>query len=102
VKLVKDPFGNEVFIQQTVLEFGERLMRSENAFDDISTVIERPIMIFKTKDGTEFFYLRAIGWGKTMLIEVKKNNEHFEVMKYEINPPLQRIAELHLNAERLI
>lgn len=102
-KIVKDPFGNEVAIQQAVFEFARQLIQSEDVLDDIHKVIERPAMIFKMKEGClQLFYFRAIGWNRTMLIEVQKTNQHFEVVNYEVDPPLPRLAELNLKGERLI
>lgn len=103
MKLVIDPFGNEILIQQKIVDFKEQIKESEEIFDDISKVIERPIMIFRmNEDGTQLYYLRAIGWNKTMLLGVQKNNNHFEVINYEIDPPIERITELHQMGQRLI
>jgi hypothetical protein len=103
VKIVKDPFGNEIVIQQTVLDMNEHMTRSEDVLDDMGKVIEKPMMIFKMKDGpTQLYYLRAVGWNRTMLIGVKKTNEHFEVINYETDPPIERITKLHSKGERLI
>lgn len=102
-KIVKDPFGNEITIQEAVLEFTRQLIQSEDVLDDIHKVIERPAMIFKMKEGcVQLYYLRAIGWNRTMLLGVQQNNQHFEVVNYEVDPPLQRLAELNLKGERLI
>lgn len=78
-------------------------MQSEELLDDISAVIEKPMMIFKMKrDAAQFYYLRAVGWNKTMLLSVYKNKDHFEVINYEMDPPLQRFSELYDDAERLV
>jgi hypothetical protein len=90
-------------IQQTVVDFKEQIIKSEEIYDDISKVIERPIMIFKMDEvSTQLYYLRAIGWNKTMLLTVQKNNDHFEVINYEIDPSIERITELHQKGQRLI
>jgi len=103
VKLVKDPFGNEIFIQQTILDFNKHIIQSEEILDDISKVIEKPIMLFRMTEGNiNLYYLRAIGWNKTMLLGVQKNNTHFEVVDYEIDPDIERINELHVKGQRLL
>jgi hypothetical protein len=102
-KTIRDPLGNEVVIPQTVLDFDKHIIQSEDVMDDMSKVIERPIMIFRRDhEQNQLYYLRAIGWNKTMLIGVQKNCDHFEVMDYEVDPPLERITELHSNFERII
>ena len=102
-KIIRDPLNNEIFIPQTVLDFDKQIIQLEDVMDDISKVIEKPIMIFRSLgSSTHLFYLRAIGWNKTMLIEVKKNTHHYEVTGYELDPPIERITELHSTFERLI
>lgn len=102
-KIVNDPFGNEILIRQTVLDLNEHVAQSEDIFDDMSMVIEKPIMLFKMKEGpTQFYYLRAIGWNKTMLIGVQQMRDRLEVVNYEIDPSIDRINKLHRNGERLI
>lgn len=102
-KIVKDPFGNEIAIEQAIFEFTRQLIQSEDVLDDIHKVIERPAMIFKMKEGcVQLYYLRAIGWNRTMLLGVQEKNQHFEVVSYEVDPPLQRMAELNSKGERLI
>jgi hypothetical protein len=103
VKLVIDPFGNEILIGQTIVDYKEGILMSDEIYDDVSRVIERPIMIFKmNNDETQLYYVRAIGWNKTMLLAVERKNGHFEVVNYEIDPPIERIAELHQKGERLL
>lgn len=95
--------NNEIFIPQTVLDFDKQIIQLEDVMDDISKVIEKPIMIFgSVGSSTQLFYLRAIGWNKTMLIEVQKNVDRFNVTGYEMDPPIERITELHSRFERLI
>jgi len=103
VKIVNDPLGNRIIIQQTVLNFNEHIIQPEEILDDISKVIERPIMLFKmSEENVQLYYLRAIGWNKTMLLHVQKNNAHFEVRSYEIDPTIERINELHRKGQQLI
>lgn len=102
-KIVSDPLLNEIVIPQSVLDFSKHIVQSEDILDDISKVIEKPIMLFRMKDGeTKLYYLRAVGWNKTMLIGVEEINNHFEVIDYEIDPCIEKITELHLKFERLI
>lgn len=103
MKSVKDPFGTEVFIGPSVSRFNERTGYSGEELDDISAVIEKPAMIFKVKESeSEFYYLRLIGWNRIMLIEVRRIKDHLEAIDYEINPSIQRFAELRNNAEQLL
>ena len=102
-KTICDPLGNKVLIPQTVLDFDKQIIKSEDVMDDMSKVIERPIMIFRREEGpVQLYYLRAIGWNKTMLIRVQKNDDRFEIVDYEIDPPIERITELHSKYKRLI
>ena len=102
-KLIKDVFGHEIIVNQTILDFSEKLVQSDEVFDGIAMVIEKPIMIFKMNEGLiQLYYLRAIGWNKTMLIGVQKKGDHFEVINYQLDPDIERITELHRKGERLI
>lgn len=101
--MIRDPLGNEVVIPQTVLDFDKHIIQSEDVMDDVSRVIERPIMMFtRTSEQNELYYLRAIGWNKTMLIGVQRSHDRFEVIDYQVDPPIERITELHSKFERLI
>lgn len=101
--MIRDPLGNEVMIPQTVLDFDKHIIQSEDVMDDVSRVIERPIMLFQgITEQIQLYYLRAIGWNRTMLIGVQKNSDHFEVIDYELDPTIERITELHSKYERLI
>lgn len=103
LKIIKDPFGKEIVIQQKALALNQQLIDSEEVMDDISAVIEKPIMIFKMKEGPmQLYYLRAIGWNRTLLIGVQENGDHFEIINYQLDPPIDRINELHIKAERLL
>lgn len=102
-KIVSDPLLNEIVIPQSVLDFNKHIIQSEDILDDISKVIEKPIMLFRMKNGEKkLYYLRAVGWNKTMLIGVEEINNHFEVIDYEMDPCIEKITELHLKFERLI
>ena len=102
-KTVSDPLSNEIVIPQSVLDFDKQIVQSEDIMDDMSKVIEKPIMLFSMKEGeTKLYYLRAIGWNKTMLIGVEEINHQLEVTDYEIDPCIEKITELHLKFERLI
>ena len=102
-KTITDSLGNEVVIPQNVLDLDKDIIQSEDVMDDVSRVIERPIMIFgRNAEQCQLFYLRAIGWNRTMLIGVQKENNHFEVTGYEMDPSIERITELHSKFERLI
>jgi hypothetical protein len=90
-------------IPQTMLDFDKHIIQWEDVMDDVSRVIERPIMVFRSDiEQNQLYYLRAIGWNKTMLIGVQKSRNYFEVIDYEVDPPIERITELHSKFERLI
>jgi hypothetical protein len=102
-QIISDPLGNRIIIPQTVLDFNRAIIQSEEVMDDISKVIEKPIMIFRSNESPiQVFYLRAIGWNRTMVIRVQKNSNGFEVIDYEMDPSIERITELHSKFERLI
>lgn len=85
------------------LDLDEYLIQSEEIFDDVSKVIEKPIMLFKMdSENIQLYYLRAVGWNKTMLLSVRKIDAQFEVVNYEMDPPIERINELHVKGQRLI
>jgi hypothetical protein len=85
------------------LDFNKHLIKSEEIFDDISKVIEKPIMLFKMDhENIQLYYLRAVGWNKTMLLGVRKIDAQFEVVNYEMDPSIERINELHVKGQRLI
>jgi hypothetical protein len=103
MNVIRDPLGNEIFIHQTAMDANENIAQLEDVLDDISKVIEKPMMLFEMKEGpAELFYLRAIGWNKTMLIGVQKLDNRYEVINYEIDPSIERITKLHAKGERLI
>jgi hypothetical protein len=98
-----DPLGNEVIINQTVSDLNESIIQSEDILDTINKVIERPAMLFKmNEEKIQLYYLRAIGWHKTMLIGVQKTSRHFEVINYQLDPPLEILRELQSKGQRLI
>ena len=102
-KLIRDPLGNEIVINQTVLDLNDQIIQSEDIFDTINKVIERPAMLFKmNEEEICLYYLRAIGWHKTMLIGVQKTTLYFEVVNYQMDPPLERLRELQASGQRLI
>lgn len=95
--------GNEIIIHQTIVDANEHITQLDDVLDDVTKVIEKPMMIFQMKEGpTQLYYLRAIGWNKTMLIGVQKLTGGFEVINYEIDPSIERITKLHSKAERLL
>jgi hypothetical protein len=102
MEIVRDPFGNEVVLQESVLDFSDRLRQSDDVFDGVGKVIEKPLMVFRSSDGGAFFYFRAVGWNTTLLLDVQKADDHFEVARYEMNPPVQRLSDLHQRTERLL
>ena len=102
-KTISDPLGNKVFIPQTIIDMNKHVDQSEDVMDDMSKVIEKPIMLFRKKENqAQLYYLRAVGWNKTMLIGVQKMNGQLEVTSYEMDPSIERITELHSKFERLI
>jgi hypothetical protein len=101
-KTITDPFGNEIIIHQIVLNFVHKLVQSGAILDDIDKVIEKPALLLKMNGGKQLYYLRAVGWHKTMLVEAQKNNSHFEVIDYKMDPLPEYLKELYDNGERLI
>lgn len=102
MKVVNDPFGNEIIVPQLARELRNTL-RSAEVFDDVNTVIERPMMVFETKGSIiERYYLRAIGWHRIMMISVEKDSDGFKVTNYEIDPPQEKIFDLQKNAIQLL
>jgi hypothetical protein len=101
--IVTDPLGNEIAIANEVLQVNEKIWKEEGVIDDVTKVIQKPLMLFRMNEGNvDFFYFRAIGWNKTMLIGVQKREEHLEAVNYEIDPPVATIGILHKNGERMI
>lgn len=103
VQMVKDPFGNLVEIEQEMLQFTEEMKNSEGVFDDITTAIEKPAMMFKVPGSVpSLCYIRAIGWNKVILISVQKVGEYFKVISCEIDPPAKKLSELYNWADQLL
>ena len=102
-KLIRDPLGNEIVVNQTVLDLNDQIIQSDDIFDTINKVIEKPAMLFRmNEEEISLYYLRAVGWHKTMLIGVQKTNLYFEVINYQMDPPLERLRELQAGGQRLI
>lgn len=102
VKVIQDPFGRNVNIGDCLLQESERLRQSEDVEDDVCTVIKKPVMMFRLKGIDEFFYLRAIGWNRMLLVHVQKVDQHFEAVSSELDPSVDRLLELHQKCERLL
>lgn len=101
--MVKDPYGNEIFIQQEMAEFTRHINSRDEILDDITTVIERPAMMFKSNGAIiQLYYMRAIGWNKTLLVCAKKRHDHFEVTNCEVDPSARKLSELYHWADQLI
>ncbi len=103
IKIVTDPLGNQVIVSQAFLEATDKMVQSGEAMDDIQKIIEKPAMLFKMKeDPHRSFYLRAVGWDSTILVEVHKTSIGFEVINYQLNPCMERMRDIHSKCERLI
>jgi hypothetical protein len=103
MKVVEDPLGNKVMIPKAILESNGHLVQSGEELDDMSLVIEKPMMLYRMKErDTDLYYLRAIGWHKIMMIGVQRCNDHFEIISFEIDPPAKKISDLHKNAVQLL
>lgn len=101
--MVKDPFGNEIMLQNKILELTDQMKTRNEIFDNLATVIEKPAMMFK-KDGskTQLYYMRAVGWNKMILLSVQKKLDHFEVTNCEFDPSAKRMSQLYNWADQLI
>lgn len=101
--MVKDPYGNEIIIQPDMVEFTRHIKAGGEMVDDITAVIERPAMMFQM-NGTvlQLYYMRAIGWNKTMLVCAQKKQNHFEVTNCELDPSSKKLSELYHWADQLI
>jgi hypothetical protein len=102
-KIIRDPLGNEIVVNEKVLEINHHIMQIEDSIDDFRKVIERPAMLFKMAEGIiHLYYFRAVGWHKTILIGVQKIDQHFEVIHYQFDPTLNQLAELQSKGQRLL
>lgn len=100
--MIKDPFGNEVIIQDEIFRAVQE-KSSDEILDDITTVIEKPAMMFKMNAGrAQLYYMRAVGWNKMMLIIAQKKQDHFEVTNCEIDPSAKRLSDLYHWADQLL
>ena len=101
--MIKDPFNNQVAIQQEILQFTDQMKSENEILDDIITVIEKPAMMFKINGSkTQLCYMRAVGWNKMMLVSVEKTQDYFEITSCEFDPSAKRLAELYHWADQLI
>jgi hypothetical protein len=101
--MVKDPFGNQVVIQEKILKLTDQMKSSNEILDNLATVIEKPAMMFKMEGSkTQLYYLRAVGWNKMILVSVQKKLDHFEITNCEFDPSAKRLVELYNWADQLI
>jgi hypothetical protein len=85
LKVVKDPYGNEIVIQNEIADFTQQINCMYDTLDNLSTAIEKPAIMIKV-NGTsvQLYYMRAIGWNKILLVCGQKNHDHFEVTNCEV------------------
>lgn len=101
--MVKDPYGNQIFIQQEMADFTRLTNSRDELLDDITRVIEKPAMMFRMNGATtQLYYMRAIGWNKIILVCAQKLQDYFEVTNCELDPPAKKLAELYHWADQLI
>jgi len=102
VRIITDPLGNNIYLPH---ECG--VIRNEEAnenYDDASTVIMKPAMLFRVEDGTTetLFYFRSVGWHKTMLIIVKYQESKWKSTQCMMNPPNEMLSEIMKDGRQLI
>lgn len=103
LKMVKDPYGNKIVIQQEMLEFTQHIKSLDENLDDLTTVIEKPAMMFKVNGAIiQLYYMRAVGWNKILLVCAQKKHDHFEVINCEVDPSAKKLSELYHWADQLI
>lgn len=72
--IVTDPRGNKIRLQKGLCVFKDFPL-GKDAYDDLASVIEKPIIMIQMKDEKTYYY-RSVGWNITLLVTaVKKNNE---------------------------
>lgn len=108
--IVSDPLGNEIslvpdicIIQQETAETKMNDVDSE-IYDDIATVIRKPAIMVESETGgqTKLYYFRSVGWQKTLLIEVKYHNNHWEAYQCTWNPSNQQLSDVLKKGKQLI
>jgi len=92
--IVTDPLGNSIHLPKG---FGMHTDENHDEnYDDPSTVILKPAMLFKMND--ELFYIRSVGWNKTMLIIVNKKH----ATQWIMNPSNEMLSQILKNSTQLI
>lgn len=96
-----DPFGKTINLLPEV-SFVED--DSQEVYDNAVKVIEKPAFVIELKENnqTEFFYLRSIGWNKTLLIAVRLNNGQWEAYNYTRNPSNEILSKLLQKGKQIL
>jgi hypothetical protein len=103
LKMVKDPYGNEIVIHPEMTDFTKQIKSRDEILDDIATVIEKPAMMFKINGAPiQLYYMRAISWNKIVLVCAQKKHDQFEVTNCEVDPSAKKLSELYHWADQLI
>lgn len=83
--IAMDPFGKTVYLLPEVLFVKDEALE---IYDNAVTVIEKPALVVEVlgDSSSEFYYLRSIGWNRTLLITARLKNERWEAYEYLENP----------------
>lgn len=103
VTKVKDPLGNEVHVPENLCnEWGE-ILKTEEIYDDVCAVIQKPAMLFQVRDGkVENYYFRAIGWNKSLLVGTVSQDGNYTAFECRHNPSATDMQNILLAGKRLI
>ena len=97
-----DPFGNFVVIPPKVQNLERNLISMELYYDDAMEAISDPVFILDMMDEeVSYYYYRKIVGEDSILIGVKKSDDHFEVCICQVNPATTQISTLFKKAKQI-
>jgi hypothetical protein len=100
---IQDPFGNVVFIPDNLFRKQLHFINQESIYDDFESIVTKPTLyIQKKEEPKSIHYLRALGWGITVLISVQPFERGFMAYECVLNPTSAAIAKIMGNSSELI
>jgi hypothetical protein len=99
-RTVTDPLGNPVFLLGDLSQFTAK----GGIYDDVTTVIRKPALVIETIDESkkEMHYFRSIGWDHTMLITAHFQNNRWEAITYQRDPPNEMLVQIIKKGKQLL
>ena len=102
VRFITDPLGNTIQLPNECGSAADETVSDD--YDDAATVILKPAMVFRVKEGKQeiMYYFRSVGWHKTMLIVVNYHLGKWEHTKCIMDPSNEMLSEIMKKGTQLI